>query len=158
MRLVVLQSQQMQALRSRRYQSSHRSQRVRYVIEHCGSERIAIYPESSEAEPWDRSSVGLSRFAAALCELYRAHSPRRGLSLADRLPFWQLPLVCSFNSPLRSFAWQRLCRPIFSLGPRNDRTNLEWLAGLGVLIGDSHSLAIISQTPSMRTTQDALVR
>ena len=32
--------------------------------------RIAIYPESSEVEPLDRSSVGLSRFAVVLCELY----------------------------------------------------------------------------------------
>jgi hypothetical protein len=29
-------------------------------------ERIAFYPEISETEPWDRSSVGQTRFAAPL--------------------------------------------------------------------------------------------
>ena len=33
-------------------------------------ERIAIYPESSEADRRDRLCVGLSRFAVTLCELY----------------------------------------------------------------------------------------
>ena len=55
-------------------------------------ERIAIYPESSEAEPWDRSSVGLCRFAVTLCELYCPHSPRHAFKLADRLPF------CNFHA------------------------------------------------------------
>ena len=70
---------------------------------HQMHERIAIYPESRKAEPWDRSSVGLSRFDVALCKLCERHSPQLRLSLADRLSPWQLSLVCSLNASLRSF-------------------------------------------------------
>ena len=55
-------------------------------LQEYAARRIAIYPESSEAEPWDRSSVGLSRFAVALFERYGRHLPHQLLSLADRLP------------------------------------------------------------------------
>ena len=61
-------------------------------------ERIAIYPESSEAEPWDRSSVGLCRFAVILCELHGVQLPRYDFSLTDPSPLLQLPFISAVSA------------------------------------------------------------